>query len=132
MLTLVVRIVHDEGYASFEVFKVKIDGKMPWVQGSVKPSGSVELEVVTRLLNNYPLRLAIVDVLGPVLAVDAGKDEDGLFRAVEKLQELGPMLFHIIEKRQDLGSTRWEVVRQLFEKPTLENVKKFIKLAWPC
>ncbi len=82
---------------------------------SVEIHGPVKMEIVIGLLNNYRLRLKYMPMYsGPVIVVDAGKDEDELFRTVEKLQELGPI--------------RRKVLDEMLGEPTLENVKKFVAL----
>jgi len=75
------------------------------------------LQIAVAVLNNYPMELRILkEVAGPVVAIKAGRDEEKLFNALQKLQELSTQ----IRRDRDF--------HDLLKEPTLERLEAFLAI----
>jgi len=80
---------------------------------TVEIHGPARIEIAVAVLNNYPMRLHADDT-GPDVLVDAGSDEERLFRALDRLQ----LLKSPVRRNEDFY--------KLLENPTLERLEAFL------
>jgi hypothetical protein len=82
----------------------------------VEVHGPSRLQIAVAVLNNYPMKLQLLELAGPVVVIEAGHDEEKLFKALQSLQNL----VSPIRRDEDFCS--------LLEEPTLERLEAFIAI----
>jgi hypothetical protein len=81
----------------------------------VEIHGPSRLQIAVAVLNNYAMKLQMLEG-SPVVVVEAGRDEERLFKALQKLQELASPV------RQDAD------FQDLLKKPTVERLEAFVAI----
>jgi hypothetical protein len=81
----------------------------------VEIHGPSRLQIAVAALNNYAMKLQMLEG-SPVVVVEAGRDEEKLFKALQKLQELASPV------RQDAD------FQDLLKKPTVERLEAFVAI----
>jgi len=80
----------------------------------VEIHGPSKLQMAIAVLNNYPMKLQILEeVAGPVIVVEAGCDKERLFKALQSLQDLTSPI------RRDAD---------FLKNPTVERLEAFVAL----
>jgi len=81
----------------------------------VEIHGPSRLQIAVATLNNYAMKLQMLEG-SPAVVVEAGRDEERLFKALQKLQELASPV------RQDAD------FQDLLKKPTVERLEAFLAI----
>lgn len=80
----------------------------------VEIHGSARQRIIAAVLNNYPMKIALHERLGPVIEVYAGGNEERLFKAILNLSDLKKPI-----------NTRSHEYAELMANPTLEGLERF-------